>query len=141
RRADWSASVLACNQRGVNLQSASEDACAPVSAFAASFQSSPRADLNMRWTIGEPLAESTPDSIEFFLTERYCLYAYHRGETSRSRIWHEPWPLRAATVTSCDSTMIESLGIDQPAGKPLLHYAESIAVNIWPLKKVSEARP
>jgi hypothetical protein len=31
--------------------------------------------------------------------------------------------------------MIESLGIPQPAGEPLLHYAESIAVDIWPLEK------
>lgn len=104
------------------------------------FQSLPRAELNMSWKIGERLAESKPDSIEFFLTERYCLYAYHRGKIYRSRIWHEPWPLRRAAIESCDSTMIESLGIEQPAGEPLLHYADSIAVNIWPLKKVSEAR-
>jgi hypothetical protein len=36
--------------------------------------------------------------------------------------------------------MIESLGIAQPQGEPLLHYAESIAVDIWPLQRVSEAR-
>ena len=34
------------------------------------------------------------------------------------------------------STMIQALGIPEPVGEPLLHYAESIAVDIWPLKRV-----
>jgi uncharacterized protein len=105
------------------------------------FQDLPRAELNLSWKFGEPFPESKPGSIEFFLTERYCLYAYHRGQMHQSRIWHKPWPLRSASIDSCHSTMIESLGIDKPAGEPLLHYADSIAVGIWSLKKVSEARP
>lgn len=32
--------------------------------------------------------------------------------------------------------MVKSLGIDEPKGEPVLHYAESIGVNIWPLRKV-----
>jgi len=105
------------------------------------FQNLPPAKLEASWEIGEPLPKAAPDSIEFFLTERYCLYSYHRRGLYRSRIFHEPWPLRAASVDSCQSTMIESLGIAQPKGAPLLHYAESIAVDVWPLQKVSAARP
>lgn len=94
------------------------------------------AELRAAWTIGEPLAQSQPGSIEFFLTERYCLYSYHREQLYRSRIFHEPWPLQSATLDSYQSTMITSLGVAEPAGGPLLHYAESIGVDIWPLKKV-----
>jgi uncharacterized protein YqjF (DUF2071 family) len=93
-------------------------------------------ELNAAWTIGEPLARARPGSLEFFLTERYCLYAHHREQLYRSRIFHQPWPLQSAALGSYQSTMIESLGIDEPKGEPLLHYAESIAVDIWPLKKV-----
>ena len=113
------------------------------SGFWADFNSArslPQAKLNLSWKVGEALPESTPGSIEFFLTERYSLYAYHRGEVYRSRIHHDPWPLRSAVTDSCDSTMIQSLGIDQPTGEPLLHYAEAIAVDIWSLKRVSAAR-
>jgi uncharacterized protein YqjF (DUF2071 family) len=92
------------------------------------------AEFQATWNIGEPLAQSQPDSLEFFLTERYCLYSFHRDQVFRSRIFHQPWLLRSATVESYQSTMIESLGIPQPQGEPLLHYAESIAVDIWPLK-------
>jgi len=90
------------------------------------------------WSIGESLSESQPDSLEFFLTERYCLYVSHRDQLHRSRIFHNPWPLRRATISNYQSTMIESLGVAEPRGQPLLHYAESVAVDIWPLRRVED---
>ena len=103
---------------------------------ASQFPNLPQARLEASWKISESLPPSRPGTIEFFLTERYCLYSYRSGKLYRSRIFHDPWPLRAASVDSCKSTMIESLGIAQPEGEPLLHYAESIAVDIWPLQRV-----
>ena len=94
------------------------------------------ARLETCWTIGECLAQARPGSIEFFLTERYCLYSYHQQQLYRSRIFHEPWPLQSATLDAYQSTMIGSLGIEEPKGEPVLHYAESLGVNIWPLQKV-----
>ena len=94
------------------------------------------AELNAAWMIGEPRAPARPGSLEFFLTERYCLYSHNRDQLYRSRIFHQRWPLRSATLDSYQSTMVESLGIEEPKGEPLLHYAESIGVNIWPLWKV-----
>ena len=99
------------------------------------------ANFHATWTIGEPLPQSKPESLEFFLTERYCLYAFHRERLFRSRIFHQPWPLRQASVQSSQSTMITSLGIQQPETEPRLHYAESIAVDIWPLKRAQNADP
>jgi uncharacterized protein YqjF (DUF2071 family) len=94
------------------------------------------AELRVAWTIGEPLPQARPGSIEFFLTERYCLYSHHRDRLYRSRIFHQPWPLQSATLDAYQSTMIQSLGLPAPESEPLLHYAESIAVEIWPLWKV-----
>lgn len=97
----------------------------------------PRAELKTSWTIGEPLPDSEPGSLAFFLTERYCLYAADSSNRiHRARIHHAPWPLQQARLNSLDSTMIESQGLPTPAGDPLLHYAEAIAVDIWPLEEV-----
>jgi hypothetical protein len=97
----------------------------------------PHAELEARWTIGEPLPESEPGSLDFFLTERYCLYAEDSSrQLYRARIHHAPWPLQDAELDSLRSTMIESQGLPTPEGEPLLHYAEALAVDIWPLKKV-----
>lgn len=96
-----------------------------------------QATLNTSWSIGDVLAPSQPDSVEFFLTERYCLYSEHDGRVHQARIHHKHWPLKSASLISNDSTMIESLGLPTPKGEPLLHYAEEISVDIWPLKKAT----
>ena len=94
------------------------------------------AQFHAMWVIGECLPESQPGTLQFFLTERYCLYTSHRGQLYRARIFHPPWSLQAATLSAFDSTMIESPGLPTPHGEPLLHYSEKIGVDIWPVKKV-----
>jgi uncharacterized protein YqjF (DUF2071 family) len=90
------------------------------------------AELQATWIIGEPLPRPSPDSLEFFLTERYCLDTEHKGKLYRARIHHQPWPLQEATLDSFSSTMIESHGLPTPQGDPLLHYCEELSVDIWP---------
>ena len=96
----------------------------------------PAAVFDGRWTIGSRLPESQPGSLTFFLTERYCFYTTHGETVFRCRIHHPPWPLRDAEVSAYHSTMIESHGIPAPTGPPLLHYAEELTVDIWPLERV-----
>jgi uncharacterized protein len=93
------------------------------------------------WEIGEPLEQAEPDSLTFFLTERYCLYSARREELFRCRIHHQPWPLRRATLTHHDSDLLEALGLPAPQGEPLLHYAEAIKTDIWPLVRVRKRIP
>jgi uncharacterized protein YqjF (DUF2071 family) len=93
------------------------------------------AELKTSWIIGECLPRSSPGSVEFFLTERYCLYSERDDELFRAQIHHQAWPLQAAKLNSFSSTMIESLGMPTPQGDPLLHYAEELSVDIWRLKK------
>jgi uncharacterized protein YqjF (DUF2071 family) len=99
---------------------------------------SPPASFRGSWTIGESLPTSEPDSLEFFLTERYCLYTVDDEQLYRCRIHHEPWLLRAAEVGVFESSMLESLGVSTPPLAPLLHYAEELKVDIWPLLRVEQ---
>lgn len=92
--------------------------------------------LDTSWNIGEKIDESTPESLPFFLTERYCLYSAHRDKLFRMRIFHRPWPLRQASLNSFSSTMVAALGVPSPMGEPLLHYAEELKVDIWNLVRV-----
>lgn len=89
------------------------------------------AHLRTSWTIGERLPQSAPRSLEFFLTERYCLYTKRKDNILRARIQHEPWQLRAAKLNSLESTMIECHGLPGPEGDPVLHYSEEQKVSIW----------
>jgi uncharacterized protein len=96
----------------------------------------PAANFQATWNIGEMLPYSHPGSCEFFLTERYCLYTAHNGKLYRARIHHQPWPLQKAGLTRFSATMIEALGLPTPTDEPLLHYAEEVKVDIWPLKSL-----
>ncbi len=101
--------------------------------------SAPPAAFRAEWAFGEPLEQSEPGSLAFFLTERYCLYSSRRGELYRCRVFHPPWPLRRAEVSAFDSTMLEALGLPTPEGEPLLHYADRLKTDIWPLRRVRAA--
>lgn len=99
-------------------------------------RNAPSAHFRAAWKIGAPLPASARGSLEFFLTERYCLYAAKGDALYRLRIFHPPWPLRQAELSSYDSTMIESHALPTPHGAPLLHYTEALHVEAWPLVKV-----
>jgi uncharacterized protein len=97
----------------------------------------PRATFEARWKRAEPIPEPAPNSLDFFLTERYCLYSVCRGRLFRSRIHHAPWSLQRAHLISMRSSMLESHGLPTPDGEPLLHgQAQPLPVEVWPLARV-----
>ena len=86
-----------------------------------------------------PISDSrppVPGSLEHWLTERYCLYTVHEGETYRCEIHHPPWPLQDAEATIETNSMARVAGIELPSIPPLLHFSRRQDVLIWPLRKV-----
>ena len=70
-------------------------------------------------------------SLEFFLTERYCLYHLDRlGRPSRLEIHHAPWALQPARAEIAENTMTGGLGIPLD-GAPALHFAKRQDVVAW----------
>ncbi len=98
------------------------------------------ARFEAEWDIENSLPLSTPGSLEYFLTERYCLLTAHKGKLYQGRIHHGPWPLHRARLHHFRSSMLESHGIATPSHEPLLHYADELKVRIWPLKSLSRLR-
>ena len=79
-----------------------------------------------------PSFQPTEGSLEYFLTERYCLYALdHRARPYRLEIHHPPWPLRMADARFERNTVAEASGITLPADKPLLHFAKRQDMVAW----------
>ena len=74
-----------------------------------------------------------PETLEHWLTARYCLYSANRkGDLFRGEIDHPPWTLRnAETETEIQhNTMGDPFGFDFTA-TPHLLYAEAIWVQAW----------
>jgi uncharacterized protein YqjF (DUF2071 family) len=83
-----------------------------------------------------PTGEPEPagrSSLEEFLTERYCLYTSHEGRIHRAEIHHPPWPLQPAEATIELNTMPPD-GLRLPNEPPLVHFAATQDVVIWPLE-------
>jgi uncharacterized protein len=83
------------------------------------------------------LEQSRPGTIEYFLTERYCLYTVDpRGRLQRGNIHHLPWPLELAEAEISLNELPSSIGIRLPEVPPLLHYSRELMVYIWALEPV-----
>ena len=86
--------------------------------------------------IGDALPKAQPGSRDFFLTERYVLYTEFDGDLYRARVYHEPYELYKAELTTLGSTMIQACGLPEPKTQPILHYSEQVSVDIWALESV-----
>ena len=75
---------------------------------------------------------SARDTIEYFLTERYCLFTHDRkGKLLQGNIHHAPWPLEAAEAEIEVNDLPQAHGIRLPDIPPVLHFARTQAVAVW----------
>jgi uncharacterized protein YqjF (DUF2071 family) len=90
------------------------------------------ATFTSRYRPAGPVDPPRAGSIEYFLTERYCLYRVDgSSRTHRLEIHHPPWPLQIATATIERNTMADAAGIRLPPSAPLLHYAHRQDMVAW----------
>ena len=81
--------------------------------------------------ISEPF-EAREGSLEYFLTERYCLYNLNRRrETYRLDIHHPPWALQPARATISANTMARAAGIELNGAPALLHFSRRQDMIAW----------
>jgi uncharacterized protein YqjF (DUF2071 family) len=77
--------------------------------------------------------QAVKGTLEYFLTERYCLYNLdHHGAPYRMEIHHPPWPLQAADAEFAYNTMADAAGLLLPGIKPLLHFSKRQDMVAWP---------
>ena len=89
-----------------------------------------KADLKVRYHPKGKKLEVSNQSIENFLTERYCLFVRKGKNMLRGEIHHKKWSLTEAGAEFQENTMLEAIGL-KPSGDPLLHYSEGISTIEW----------
>jgi uncharacterized protein YqjF (DUF2071 family) len=101
----------------------------------------PAAELDIRYRPIRPARAVPPGSLEYFLTERYCLYTLDdRRRIYRSDIHHPPWPVQDAEATVTRNTMASGIGLELEQDRPLTHFALRQEVLIWPPGPVEDGR-
>jgi uncharacterized protein YqjF (DUF2071 family) len=93
---------------------------------------SPPADFVGRYRAAGPAFEALPGSLEYFLTERYCLYNVDdRYRAYRLDIHHLPWRLQRAEAEIELNTMTTAAGIALPSIAPLVHFSARQDMVAW----------
>jgi uncharacterized protein len=90
------------------------------------------ATLYARYRPAGAAVEAKSGSLEYFLTERYCLYNLdHRGAPYRLEIHHPPWALQPADAEFKHNTMVEPAALSLPDTSPLLHFSKRQDMVAW----------
>lgn len=96
-----------------------------------------KAEFAASWTIGDELPSAEPDTLDFFLVERYCLYAADGESVYRCRINHEPWPLQETlNLSGLRYSVVDADGLPLPNSEPKLHCGGPVHVDVWARERV-----
>jgi len=110
----------------VHYQSRRAHRCAAPAAFVAQYRPT-----------AKPFT-AVPGTLDYWLAERYCLYAVNRqGAPCRADIHHRTWPLQPAESEFVVNDVAPASGFRLPERRPILHFARHLDVLTWPLRRVS----
>jgi uncharacterized protein YqjF (DUF2071 family) len=95
-----------------------------------------------------PVFHAEEGTLEYFLTERYCLYAIDKQRRVHiCEIHHGPWPLQVAEATFETNSLLDGLSdalLDGGAGgvlaPPLLHFSKRQDTINWRPTRITHRR-
>ena len=94
----------------------------------------PAADLVTAYRPTGPVFHAVEGTLEYFLTERYCLYAADkRGQIYICEIHHPRWPLQLATASVETNSLLGASGVDAGdlLAPALLHFSKRQDTVAW----------
>ena len=93
------------------------------------------ADARFRYRGQGGEREAAPGTLEFFLVERYLLFASTPRRIRSGYVAHPPYRFRDAETESWETSPITAAGLPTPEGEPAhAAYVESVDVSIFPLE-------
>ncbi len=97
--------------------------------------------LQYRYRPLESLGEAAFGSLEFFLAERYRLYALRGRKLLTGRVYHSPYQLRKVSVIDASPELFAMDGLESP-NTPAVHrmYSERLDVSIYPMELAESGR-
>ncbi len=94
------------------------------------------AEFRGRYRPTSPPAEAVHGLLDYFLAERYCLYAVDHERVYRADIHHLPWPLQRAEAEIELNTMAVPLGLALPDAALVQFGTRQLDVLVWPPERL-----
>src|SRR4029077_6119419 len=94
--------------------------------------------LHYRYRACEKFGEARFGSLEFFLVERYRLFACRGNKLLTGRVYHSPYQLHKVAVTAAGPELFAMNGFKTPT-EPAAHaiYSERVDVSVYPIESVA----
>lgn len=80
--------------------------------------------------VGEPLGETARTGLIDSLTGRWTVFHQRARRMWGTPVYHEPWPLRTATVTGQFTAPLRWAGLPEPHEEPLVHAAHVVHTRV-----------
>jgi uncharacterized protein YqjF (DUF2071 family) len=90
-----------------------------------------QSEFSLSYSPTPEIFESKPGTLEYFFTERYCLYTQTPKGLFRGNIHHIPWPLQKAKAKIFSNTLFP-----EQLAEPHILYSKRIDVLLWNLEKI-----
>ncbi|MGJ8673770.1 YqjF family protein [Rubritalea sp.] len=74
-------------------------------------------------------------TLEYFLSERYCLYAFDGTSLFCGDIHHRPWPLQGVDYSIESNQVASEYGVPIGLNPDLAHFSKRIEVAVWGLQR------
>jgi len=84
------------------------------------------------YKVGPPLGKAKPDSLEFFLVERYLLFAPKDGVVHQARVYHAPYDLYEVQLGLLEDGISPADGLpSMTTDSVLAHYCPRVDVEVF----------
>jgi uncharacterized protein len=80
--------------------------------------------------ISDQIAQPDLTDLEQFLTARWALASSFAGTGLWADVDHPPWSLHRAELLELDDTFVESTGLPEPSGRPVVLWSPGVEVRI-----------
>lgn len=98
-----------------------------------------QSEINMKFSY-QPLEsharKADPDSLDFFLIERYVLFSLKSGQLHYQRVHHLPYHLKEVAVNAFETNLLVNEGISTTQSPHAIHYSPGVSVDIFEMKKI-----
>jgi len=89
---------------------------------------------NFTCKVVSPMPLARPGTLEFFLVERYLLYALRDGHLYTGRVYHRHYPILKGTAEDVDETLVKAAGIEPRVFEHVL-FSFGVDVEVYGLSR------
>jgi uncharacterized protein len=85
--------------------------------------------------LGEAVETPAPGTLEFFLIERYLLYAARRGKLLEGLVHHQPYPVRQAKILEAHTTLPDGASLPRAPWEHVM-FSDGVDVEVFGVRGV-----